>query len=99
MEHKNLNTKLMAALQAFDAIENIEVKDNWNETLMAKIAQAQVKPETQQFPVKFATMITCLVLINVGFVTSTIINNDNQDLARDKTLKIISKELLFSTNN
>ncbi len=97
MENKNINIKVMAALEAFDAIENIQTTDNWNANLMAKIAITKIKTPITPFPAKFATMITCLVLINVGFVTATIISNDNQDGTRDKTLKTLSKELLFST--
>lgn len=100
MENKDTNGKIMAALEAFDAIENIQTTDNWNATLMAKIANTKIKTPITPFSAKFATMITCLVLINVGFVTATIFSNDdNQAPTRDKTLKTLSKELLFNVNN
>jgi len=95
-QYLNNKTMGMDALKEFETIENIDPSDDWNRSLMNRLAA--VKPRSGSlFPsTKMLVAIVFVVTINIYFLLNALVIHTGSSLHRNNDLKIISKELLIN---
>jgi hypothetical protein len=96
MEESVLNMKVLKILNEFDAIEDIQPSADWNQSLMNRISSSKPHSLPDFLPARFALVVMLFVLVNLGFILSSLIGNSNKVLYRDKELLVISNELLIN---
>jgi hypothetical protein len=97
MKESELNNRISQMLNAFESIENIQPQEGWSQSLMDKLSSAKRPAYPGHSKTKFIVAILFIVLMNIGFILSTIIKNDSRNtLSRNNDLQVISKELLIN---
>jgi hypothetical protein len=96
MKELELNNRVLQKLTEFDSLENIQPSENWNQSLMKKIASARSVPTTGPSAVRFAVVVLFILLLNIGFILNTMIRNSKQIRLHDSELQIISNEFLIN---
>ena len=83
--------------QAFDAIENISLSDNWDFAFEQKLNNSRKSKAIIISKTNIAVII--LVFINIGFILNLVrTDSTQQETARKADLEIIAQGLL-GTNN
>ena len=83
--------------QAFDAIENISLSDNWDFAFEQKLNNSRKSKSIKISKINIAVII--LVFINIGFILNLVrTDSTQQETARKADLEIIAQGLL-GTNN
>ena len=83
--------------QAFDAIENISLSDNWDFAFEQKFNNYRKSKSVKISKINIAVLI--LVFINIGFILNSFRSESSkQEIARNTDLEIIAQGLL-GTNN
>lgn len=96
MKEKKFNSSISQTLQEFESMENIQPSTEWHNSLMQKLSVAKPNSISRFSSPKFAVVILFLVMANIGFVFTTVMNVSQQTPRRVKDLQVISKELLIN---
>jgi len=96
MEEKTLNNRVVQMLNELDTIEDIQPSADWNHALMNKLYASKYSLRLVSPSVKLVIMVLFILLINVGYIISTMIFSPKHDILRNKELQVISKEFLIN---
>lgn len=96
MKESEINNSALQLLNEFETQENIQPSDDWNQSLMNKLATAKPHSNIKFSINKFVVITLLIVLINIGFFLNIIIHDPLQNVSRNKELQIVSKELLIN---
>jgi hypothetical protein len=100
MKESELNNKVEQTLMEFETMGNIQPSADWNQSLMKRVASSKPYSSSIFYSVNLAIVtILIIILINLGFILNTIINDSRQSLNRSNDLEVISKELLINLNS
>lgn len=96
MKDQEISSRVQQKLDEFERMDKIYPSADWNSSLMGKISSAN-----QYSPVKFSTirmnvLLLILILINVGFLLTTLAADSLKDRNRATDLRVISHELLIN---
>lgn len=99
MKEQELNTRVSQTLQEFESMENIQPSAEWNDSLMQKLSVAKPNSIATFSSSKYAVVMLFVVMANIGFVFTAVMNDSPQAPNRDKELQTISKELLSNPSS
>ena len=88
----SLNKKVLQVLNEFESMGNIQPSVDWNQSLMNRIASSRVHKSPMSSITKYAVIVLCIVLVNIGFILNSMINNQQKAQHRNNELQVISKE-------
>jgi hypothetical protein len=90
------NTKVMDALKEFETIENIETTDDWNRSLMERLASVKPRSASPFTSTKMLVAIVFVVTLNIYFLLNALVIHPGYSAHRNNDLKVISRELLIN---
>ena len=96
MKSKELNEKILKKFHEFETLENIHPSSDWDTELHIKL-QLNSSIKTN-FISKYNVIIICIVLLNSGLLLFSLLNEPKQSSKRTTNLKLISNELLITSN-
>jgi hypothetical protein len=96
MKSKKLNEKVLKKLHEFETLENIHPSSDWDAELYTKL-QLNSSIKTNIIS-KYNVIIICIVLLNSGLLLFSLLNEPKQSSKRTTNLKLISNELLITSN-
>jgi hypothetical protein len=96
MKESVLKSKVLKMLNDFDTMEDIQPSANWNQSLMNRLSSLKPHSNSNFLPTRFVVVVLLFVLVNLGFILSSVIGDSNQALQRNSELLAISKELLIN---
>lgn len=99
MKDPELHKKVLQTLNEFETMENIQQSEEWNKSLMERLATVKADSPSVFSYVKYTIAALLVILINIGFILTAINNDPHQTLQKDIELQIISKELLINSNS
>jgi hypothetical protein len=96
MKESELIGRVNKKLDEFEKLDSIYPSPDWNNSLMEKVSSVH-----QYSPTKFSTgvitsMVLILILINVGFILTTLVNSSVKEGRRAQDLQVISSELFVN---
>jgi hypothetical protein len=95
MKESLLSDKVILKLKDFETMERIQASTGWNESLMARLESRKPDRVSNIPAAGFVVSLLFIVLINLGFVLTSIINNSNPSY-KEKDMQVISQELLIN---
>jgi hypothetical protein len=96
MKEYVFDDKVVQMLNKFESLQYVQPSAGWNDLLIERIAMA--KPVSTSFlPSRgFVLGVIFVVLINIGFILSSILSTPLKTSNQVDELKVISKELLIN---
>jgi len=86
----------MDALKEFETIENIETTDDWNRSLMERLASVKPRSASPFTSTKMLVAIVFVVTLNIYFLLNALVIHPGYSAHRNNDLKVISRELLIN---
>lgn len=99
MKTQTKDERVLQKLDEFDAIETIHPTAEWNNSLMNKLSSSKRNKRNGNSPVGIAIIVIFIVVINIGFLIKSLIDNTDNSQQRDMDYQVISKELFINSNN
>jgi hypothetical protein len=102
MKDPEINFRVQQKLEEFEQMDRIYPSVDWNSTLMERINSVPQHSPAKYSIVRVNMLFLILILINVGFILTTLVNGTVKESNRIKDLQVVSHELLinpFSINN
>ncbi|MCX6156995.1 MAG: hypothetical protein NTY74_03335 [Ignavibacteriae bacterium] len=99
MKAQTKDESLMQKLNEYESIESIQPSAEWNNSLMNRLNSAKPNKNKRYSPLGIAVIITFIVVINLGFLIKSLMDNAEDSQQRNMDLQVISKELLINSNN
>jgi len=96
MNQQELNSEILQKLTEFDSLGNIELSEEWNNSLLKKIDYSQKHSLLRLNATKFTFILVLIMLINIGFFINTMLSHKQKISHRSNDLQVISKELLIN---
>jgi hypothetical protein len=96
MKESAFSDKVIRKLNEFETMQEIQPSAEWNDLLMTKIASAKPVHVSDMPSTGFVVSVLFIVLLNLGFVLSSILNKSNTQSYKDKKMQVISQELLIN---
>jgi hypothetical protein len=96
MKDSELSGKIKKKLDEFEQLENIYPSSEWGNDLMEKVSTVHQYSPTKFSTGAITTVLLILILINVGFIFSTLVNSSAKEVNRANDLRVISSELLVN---
>jgi hypothetical protein len=96
MENSGLDRKVSNILHEFEKLGDIQPSDDWNQSLMSRLSSTRPNSGGMSSITPFALMVLLFLLVNLGFITTSIIGDSTQAQPRNKELLVISNELLIN---
>jgi hypothetical protein len=94
MKTNALNEIVFQKLREFDTLESINPSADWDAELNLKI-NSSVKTN---YTAKYNLILVCIVILNFGLLLFSIVNDSKTATIRTMNLKLISNELLLTSN-
>jgi hypothetical protein len=99
MENKELKKRVIQSLEAFEALEELQPSNQWNESLMKRLSSSKRRSTAKKTAGTVIVVITLLCLLNIGFGITILLTDTGQSEERKAGLEIISKELLINPSS
>jgi hypothetical protein len=99
MEAPEFNKKAAEMLDAFAHLDPIEPSEDWQQSLLRKLADTKPAPEASFSPMSYTAVFLFFILLNMFFVFSTLKKETPQYNNRTARLETISKELLTHSSS
>jgi hypothetical protein len=96
MKEPELSGKVQQKIDEFEKLELIHPSSDWNNRLMEKVSSVHQYSPTKVSTGAITALVLFLILINVGFILTTLVNNSLKESDRAKDLQIISCELFVN---
>jgi hypothetical protein len=96
MKEPAFNDKVIRKLNEFEAIQDIQPSAGWNDLLMKKIESAKPVHVSTMPSAGYVISVLFIVLLNLGFVLSSILNKSNTQSSKDTEMQVISQEFLIN---
>ena len=93
---QELHNRVTQTLLEFESMENIQPSAEWNDSLTQRLSATKQNSTPKSSSTNFALMMLFMILVNIGFIFKTMINDSLQISNRNKELQVVSKELLFN---
>ena len=97
MNNLEINKKALQKLAEFDAIDCVETSEKWEAVLQKKLVANQIV--RTNFVKNYTLLLVGLVLLNSSLITYFVIGNTNKNETKITNLRLISNELLISSNH
>ena len=97
MNTLEINKKVQQKLHEFDDVETISTSGNWEFSLQQKLTLLQ--PEKSNFITNYAIIMLFLLFLNIGFFVYSICSETENSSNVSSDFRMVSKELLLSSNN
>lgn len=97
MNTLEINKKVQQKLHEFDDVETISTSGNWEFSLQQKLTLLQ--PEKSNFITNYAIIMLFLLFLNIGFFVYSISSETENSSNVSSDFRMVSKELLLSSNN
>jgi len=94
MKTNALNEIVFQKLREFDTLESINPSADWDAELNLKI-NSSVKTN---YTAKYNLILVCIVILNFSLLLFSIVNDSKTATIRTMNLKLISNELLLTSN-
>ena len=92
-----INKKIQQKLHEFDDVETISISDKWEFSLQQKLTL--LKPEKSNFTINYAIIMLFLLFLNIGFFVYSYKLKTENSTNESSDFKMVSKELLLTSNN
>jgi hypothetical protein len=99
MKTQTKDDRVLQKLNEFETIESIQPSSEWNRSLMEKLDTVKPFKSKGYSSVGIAVIVIFVVVINLGFLLKSLMDNTEKSQQRDADLKVISKELLINSIN
>lgn len=96
MKQNELNQKVTEKIHEFETLKPIYSAPNWEIELNLRLQlSSKVKPN---FIGKYNLILVCIVVLNCGLIAFSLLTESEKVTNRTSNLKVISNELLITTN-
>jgi hypothetical protein len=99
MEAPEFNKKATEMLEAFAYLDPIEPSEDWQQSLLLKLADTKPAPEASFSPMSYTAVMFFFILLNCVFVFSLMKKETPQYNNRVARLETISQELLMNSSS
>jgi hypothetical protein len=96
MKESEFTEKVIRKLNEFEIMQDIHPSAGWRESLMEKIASSKPRHVSNTPSAGFVVSVLFIVLLNLGFVLNSIINNSHKPSFKENEMHLISEELLIN---
>ncbi|MFZ4592067.1 MAG: hypothetical protein ACOYN6_13780 [Ignavibacteria bacterium] len=99
MKAQTKDESVMQKLNEYESLENIQPSAEWNNSLMSKLNSAKPNKNKGYSSLGIVVIVTFIVVINLGFLIKSLMDNTEDSQQRNMDLQVISKELFINSNN
>jgi hypothetical protein len=96
MKEPELSGKVQQKIDEFASIELIHPSAEWKNSLMQEIGSVHQFSPSKVSTGSVTVLLLFLLLLNVGFILTTLVNKNESKYNRSIDLKVISTELLVN---
>ena len=95
---KKNETEVHKIIKEFDELLNIQASEQWNKTLMLKIADSKAHQHKRNIH-NLAMVYVIIIIMNAGMVFMLIRDSQTLNAKRQEKLEIIASSLMIPSNN
>lgn len=97
MNNLEINKIVQHKLHEFETMKTISTSDNWDAELTNKLYSRQsIK---QNYSKNYGLILVVLTLINISFITYSVIGTTEKKETTNADFQMVSNELLITSNN